>query len=126
MEELLVFFIGASGYGLLEIIWRGYTHWTMLVVGGICYLALYKMFAYLENTPALLKGIIGGLVITTAELVAGMILNVRLGMNVWDYSNLPFNLYGQICLIYSFLWAVLSVPLVYISKKIKKLIDRYA
>lgn len=125
MEELLVFFIGASGYGLLEIIWRGYTHWTMLVVGGICYLALYKMFGYLKNTPAVVKGLIGGLVITTAELVAGMILNVRLGMNVWDYSNLPFNLYGQICLIYSFLWAVLSMPLIYVSKKVKKFIDRF-
>ena len=42
------------------------------------------------------------------ELVAGVILNIWLGIGVWDYSHLPLNLWGQICLTYSLIWVVLS------------------
>ena len=51
MEQLFVFFIGAAGYGLLEILWRGYTHWTMLICGGICFFLIYHIFDILGNTP---------------------------------------------------------------------------
>ena len=37
-ELLSVFSIGAAGYSLLEILWRGNTHWTMTLAGGICFM----------------------------------------------------------------------------------------
>ena len=43
MEYAAVFLTGAAGYSLLEVIWRGYTHWTMSVTGGICLLLIYFM-----------------------------------------------------------------------------------
>ena len=46
--------------------------------------------------------------ITVTELITGLILNVWLGLNVWNYSGLPFNFMGQICLQFSALWFVLS------------------
>ena len=37
-EKIVLFSIGAMGYGLIEILWRGYTHWSMLTAGGICFM----------------------------------------------------------------------------------------
>lgn len=114
MEQLLIFFIGASGYGIIELVWRGYTHWTMLITGGVCFFMLYNLFMLLDNTHIIIKAILGSIVITLIEFIAGMIINVRFGLGVWDYSNLPFNVYGQICLPYTILWFALCFPLVYL------------
>ncbi len=114
MEQLLIFLIGASGYGIIEIIWRGYTHWTMLITGGVCFLFIYNIFNILEDYPTFIKAAVGSLTITLIEFIAGMIINVKFGLGVWDYSNLPFNIYGQICLPYTILWFALCFPLVYL------------
>ena len=53
-------------------------------------------------------------IITGVEFVTGLIVNVWLGLKVWDYSNLPYNVLGQICLLYVFIWFFLS-PLAIIS-----------
>ena len=126
MEELLVFFVGAAGYGLIEILWRGYTHWTMLVTGGICLLVLYKAFEMLRGGKLIIKCLLGGLIITTAELFIGMIVTVELGLDVWDYSEMPMNLYGQICLLYSFFWTLLCYPAVFLCRVIKRFVSRYS
>ena len=39
-----------------------------------------------------------------------MIVNIILQWNVWDYSNVPFNVMGQICLPFSIIWFFLSLP----------------
>ena len=43
-------------------------------------------------------------IITGLELITGLIVNVWLGWDIWDYSDLPYNYKGQICLLYSVLW----------------------
>ncbi len=121
MEQLLIFLTGATGYGIIEIIWRGYTHWTMLITGGVCFLLLYNIFNILENSPAFVKAIIGSFTITLIEFIAGMIINVKFGLGVWDYSNLPFNVYGQICLPYTILWFALCFPIVYLCNWLKSI-----
>ena len=121
MEQLLIFLIGAAGYGAIELIWRGYTHWTMLITGGVCFLLLHNIFMLMENASPFIKAVIGSLTITLIEFVAGMIINVKFGLGVWDYSDLPFNLYGQICLPYSALWFALSFPLVFFCKWLNSL-----
>lgn len=121
----MVFFVGAACYGLIEILWRGYTHWTMLAAGGICLLILYKVFGMIKGSNVIVKCLLGGLIITTAELVIGIIVNVELGLEVWDYSQMPLNLYGQICPLYSFFWSVLCFPAVFLCRKIKHFVSRY-
>ncbi len=121
MEQLLIFLIGASGYGIIEIIWRGYTHWTMLITGGVCFLFIYNIFNVLDDYPIFIKAIIGSLTVTLIEFIAGMIINVRFGLGVWDYSELPFNIYGQICLPYTLLWFALCFPLVYLCNWLKSI-----
>lgn len=123
MKNLFIFCVGSAGYGLLEILWRGYTHWTMLLVGGLCFFVIYKLFnRYSHNSP-IIKGICGSLVITTIELLSGIVINILLGWGVWDYSSVKFNILGQVCLLYSFLWFLVSLALIYVCTKVKKLTE---
>ncbi len=103
-----IFLFGAAGYYLLEVLWRGYSHWSMAAAGGISLLLLIKTFGKLKNAPHYFKAIIGGGIITGVEFVFGIIFNLFLGMKVWDYSAVPGNILGQICPEYSVLWCGIS------------------
>ena len=108
-EYASAFIFGGVMYGALETIFRGFTHPSMLITGGLCFAGLYAI----DKRPALplfWRVIIGALLITSLELIAGCICNLWLGWNVWDYSHLHPNLWGQICLPFSLLWAVLTIP----------------
>lgn len=108
-KYLLLGIIGSIIYMSLEILWRGYTHWTMGVLGGICFIFLGLINELLSwETPLILQMLIGGIIITILEFITGCIVNLWLGWNVWDYSNLPLNLLGQICLPFSILWYFIS------------------
>ncbi len=110
IKFLILFCFGGITYILVEIGMRGYSHWTMFVLGGICFIVIGGINEIIPwNMPLLLQMIIGGLSITVLEYIAGFIVNIRLGWNIWDYSNLPYNLHGQISLQFSLLWVVISL-----------------
>jgi len=98
-EALFAGALGAVLYGALELLWRGRTHWTMLILGGVCFAVMY-LIATRSTWPLLQKWISSAAVITALEFLAGAAVNIRLGWDVWDYSDQPFNLFGQICLLY--------------------------
>lgn len=109
-KAMVLFCVGAFIYASLEILWRGYTHWTMAVLGGLLFLVIGSINSLLEwETPLWKQVLIGTVIITSAEFVAGLILNIWLGLGIWDYSQVPFNLLGQICPQFSLLWAFLSL-----------------
>ena len=122
-NKILLFSVGAVGYGLMEIIWRGYTHWSMLIAGGICFVFFAGINEKFKKTSIIIKGIIGSGFITAIELIFGIIFNVILKKNVWDYSKLPLNFGGQICALYSFIWLIISMLFIpfagFINKKLK-------
>lgn len=120
IKEAEVFAIGGLSYGAIEIIWRQYTHWTMVITGGVCFYTLYKLNANKEKMPVWKKCLLGSAVITTAEFLTGIIVNMIFDMRVWDYSGLPLNLFGQVCLLYSVLWALLSIPIDVVCKALRK------
>lgn len=64
---------------------------------------------YTWTMPLWLQGLISAAVVTTVEYMSGLILNVWLKLNIWDYSYLPFNLQGQICLYYGGLWIFIGI-----------------
>ena len=107
-ERALLFLFGAVGYGLLEIAWRGYTHWSMLLCGGIALLMLRSLSK--TSFPFGLQCAAGALGITGLELIAGVIVNRWLGLAVWDYRDQWGNLWGQICPAFTLLWLVLAAP----------------
>lgn len=107
--KLVIFSIGACGYGLIEILWRGHTHWSMLIAGGLSFSGLSAIAQKMKRTALIVKAIMGGFLITALEYIFGIIFNVFLNKKVWDYSNMPLNLHGQICALYSFFWIILSL-----------------
>ena len=110
IKYFILWIIGGAIYVSLEYFWRGYSHWTMFILGGICFICLGLINEILTwDTPLWKQMFIGGAIITTLEFVTGCIVNLWLGWSVWDYSNLPLNLLGQISLISSFGWFFLSL-----------------
>ena len=105
-----LFFVGATIYVIIEKLYRGYSHWTMFLLGGICFIALGLINEVIPwDMPLLLQMFIGGVIITILEFITGCVVNLWLGWNVWDYSELPFNLWGQISLFSSIVWVGLSL-----------------
>lgn len=118
--DCILFTIGGVVYGLIEILWRKYTHWSMIITGGVCFIVLYRMFKKLTECSMAIKCVIGSTIITTIEFIAGYIFNICLKLRVWDYSKMPMNFCGQICLLYSVLWGFLTVPIVLVCRIIHK------
>lgn len=107
-EYLFCFMFGAVAYGLTEILFRGYTHWTMLLAGGTV-MTLFCLINKTESMNIFLKCFVGSLVITSIELAFGLVVNIRMGWNVWDYSDKPLNILGQICPYFSIGWFFISI-----------------
>ena len=106
----LLFFIGGFVYYLIEIIYRGYSHWTMAVLGGFLFVLIGLINEFLSwDTSLLLQGLIGCISITVFEFITGCIVNLWLGWHVWDYSDEICNVFGQISLPFIVLWYPISI-----------------
>ena len=121
LEFLFIFIIGALGYGSIEILWRGYTHWSMLMLGGICLYFMYLVANKMRESPWK-KIIMCTCIVTSLEFMVGCIVNITLGWDIWDYSDMKYNLYGQICPAFSAMWLLLSIPCICYCKLIYRYI----
>ena len=111
--HLVRWLCGGMLYGALEIAWRGYTHWTMVLLAAALCIPLDVANEYFPwELPLWVQAVLGGLTITAGELAAGLVLNVWLGLEVWNYSELWGNLWGQICLMYAGVWCLLAGPVI--------------
>jgi uncharacterized membrane protein len=118
-EFFTVYAIGAAGYSLLEIIWRGFTHWTMALTGGMCFWLVYRIGEKFSGLSLWKRCLMGCAAITAVELGVGCLVNLALKMDVWDYSRQPFDLWGQVCPLYSALWFLLCGPLFLLSRLLR-------
>ena len=109
LRPLVLIGIGGLLYVLIELAFRGRSHWTMFIVGGLCFWLIGLINEVIPWEMSFWKQcIIGAVIVTAVEFLAGCIINLGLGWNVWDYSNMPFNVFGQICLPFSMLWILIS------------------
>lgn len=113
MNKLLKYFtlgtLGGTVYVFIELLWRGYSHWSMFLLGGVCFIALGLINEIIPwEMPLTAQMFIGCAIITALEFITGCIVNLWLGWDVWDYSELPCNLLGQISLKSSVGWYFLS------------------
>ena len=102
--------IGGAVYVLLEMLWRGYSHWTMFLLGAVCFILIGLVNEVFEwDTPLILQMFCGCAIITALEFVTGCIVNLWLGWDACDDSPYKFNVLGQISLRSSVGWYFLSL-----------------
>lgn len=124
-KNMFLFTVGGLLYYLIQVVWRGYSHSSMFMVGGVCFVLIGLINEYLSfDTPLWKQQLIAAVIVTGVELIAGLILNVWLQLNIWDYGRLPFNLWGQISLQYSVLWFFLSMPAIILDDSLRWLLFR--
>lgn len=99
---------GGSCYVTLETFWRGYSHWTMFILAAFLFIVL-GLLNEIWSWNILTQSIIGAIIATIAEFITGCIVNIWLGWNIWDYSEMWGNVLGQICPAFSLLWIVMSI-----------------
>lgn len=109
LKYTLLFITGAVLYYAVEVAFRGYSFFSMAVCGGICFILCDLINEKTRRCmPLVLQMLIASLEITLIEFIAGVILNICLGLDMWDYSNMPGNVLGQICPQFMILWFFLS------------------
>lgn len=114
IKPAALFCVGGSIYITIEILWRAMrgtdpTHWTMFILGGLCFLLIGAINEYFSwEMPFWLQSAIGAVVVLALEFIFGCVLNIWLGLNVWDYSDVRFNILGQVCLPFAFAWFFLA------------------
>ena len=110
--------VGAAGYSTIELIWRGHTHWSMMLAGGLSFLLFARIKILMKNKRFLYCCILGSAAVTLIELIFGIFFNLILKLDIWDYSGVPLNFLGQICLLYSVYWALLCIPFMPLAEKL--------
>jgi len=120
LKYLFLFIIGGVVYYSMEMLFRGYSHYSMAILGGICFIACGFLNELLSwDTSLLLQGLIGSGIITVLEFLTGVLVNMILHLNVWDYSNMPLNVLGQICLPFSLLWVIIAIGAIILDDYIR-------
>ena len=102
LKKTLLFATGGCAYVALEFLWRGWSHSSMFLAGGSCFLLLGKLETVRPRLPLPIRAMVGAGIITMVEYTAGLLVNRR--YSVWDYRKVPMNLHGQICLPFCLLW----------------------
>ena len=99
-------------YVAMETVFRGYSHPSMLIVGGLCgvLVGAINQHPRFYNAPVVLQSAVGAVIVLVVEFLAGCVLNLWLGLDVWDYTGQPGNILGQVCPLFGLLW-FLIMPL---------------
>lgn len=123
IKYLFLFLVGGFTYFYMEILYRGYSHFSMIICGGFALILCGSLNQSSRFHPSLVTQVfLSMLIITALEFITGYIVNIRLGLHVWDYSQMPYNFMGQICLAFSLLWLVLSPACIFIDDLIRWII----
>lgn len=111
---------GGATYAALEVIWRGHSHWTMILLAAVVFICVGLLNEVWSWETSLIAQVLTGTVLATAlEFISGCIVNLWLGWAVWDYSDMPGNALGQICPQYTALWAVLTLVAILLDDYIR-------
>lgn len=111
VKYLFLFLFGGFLYVIVELLFNGSSHISMLIAGGLCFVLIgliNEVFPW--NMSLISQMFLSSIVITVIEFITGLIVNVWLKFHVWDYSHIPYNFLGQICLVYTICWFFLSLP----------------
>ena len=117
-KNCLMFYTGGAAYLSLELLYRGRSHGSMFLAGGICFLLIGHLNRVEPKLPLPLRALVGALIVTAVELGTGMVFNRQ--YQVWDYRDQPGNFMGQICPLFSALWIPLSLAAALLFEQMEK------
>ena len=120
-KNCLLFYTGGTVYLSLELLYRGRSHGSMFMAGGLCFLLIGHLNRVEPKLPLPLRALTGAAIVTAVELGAGMLVNRQ--YQVWDYRNQPLNFMGQICPLFSALWIPLSLAAAVLFEKMDRRIE---
>lgn len=117
---LLICFIGSFFGVVLEMLWclfrNGYIESRAGMVYGPfnplygCGAVFLTVTLYRFRNKSGWYSFLGGMLVgSVLEYVCSWGQELVIGSRSWDYSNIPFNLNGRICLLYSVFWGILGV-----------------
>ena len=106
-KQCVLFYLGGTAYMLLEFLWRGFSHWSMFMLGGLCFVLVGRLNKRLLRVPLAAQLLLSAGLITALELTTGLLVNRD--YTVWDYRGMPYHYLGQVCLNYSLLWIPVSM-----------------
>lgn len=107
---IFLLLIGGLTYFNLELLFKGHSHWTMAILGGLCFICMgiwNEVWSW--EIPLWKQMLLGGFTTTLLEFITGCIVNLWLGWIVWDYSSLSLNILGQVCIPFTIIWCGLSL-----------------
>ena len=109
LKNIILFFVGFSIFIVIEQLYRTNTYIISGIMGGVSMVLLDKINDKISwDLDLLFQCLIGAGIVTTIELIVGILDRVVLHLNMWDYSSIWGNFYGIICIPYSCYWFLLS------------------
>ena len=121
-KKSVLFYLGGCAYMGLELLWRGRTHGSMFLAGGLCFLLIGHLQEVEPKLPVPLRAVAGALIITMVELGTGLAANRD--YSVWDYRSQPGNLWGQICPAFTLLWIPVAVAAIWLYRALSRAIGK--
>ena len=98
-------------YCMIEILFRGWSHWSMFVLAGFlgvfCVDSVNNVLSF--DCDYIVQILISTILCTIGEGISGIIFNVWLQLNVWDYSNMPWGtfFFGQCNVVFCIAWLLI-------------------
>ena len=121
-KQAILFYLGGCAYMGLELLWRGRSHGSMFVAGGICFLLIGHLNKVRPRLPLVPRALVGAGIVTMVELAVGLLANRD--YSVWDYRNRAGNFLGQICPAFSVLWIPVSLLALGLYDLLSRRVDR--
>ena len=121
LQEAVIFYLGGMFYCGVELLWRGWTHGSMFLLGAVCFYLVGSLDRY-WHLPVLWQMVLGALIVTFCEFWTGVLVNEVMHLSVWDYSDAPLNFRGQICLPFTLFWFALSGIAIFLEDGMRRLL----
>lgn len=107
-EYLVLWAVGGCIYYGIEVLFRGFSHTSMFILGGLC-MQFFTWQGRLTNWQDTLPRQITRctIFVVSMEFITGIVVNKWYHLAVWDYSDMPLQLWGQICLPFALIFSFL-------------------
>ena len=122
--KYIVLFIAFSAlYVWIEIMFRNRSDRSMIALSGVLGVILGLLNNIIPWSMTLVQqALIGGfLIVTPMEYIVGKYL-VNQDLSIWNYTNMPLNIDGQICLPFTFIWCVISLGVIILDDYLRYII----